>query len=114
MWGTAQRPVPTSLGDAPVRPRSFRGPQGGQSKSLSFRERQLNSIGDQKMQAQSERLGRAGRSLAVPEHDYPAISASQMESMDLLMGDVPSPMEMRLNSLSNRPAPSAKSPASGR
>ena len=42
------------------------------------------------------RLGTAQKALTVPELELPAVSSAQVETMDLLLGDVKSPMEMRM------------------
>lgn len=55
---------------------------------------QLRNFNSQEERA--KRPGQAGKALTPPKFDYPAISASQMESIELMMGTMKSPMEVRM------------------
>ena len=83
-WGTARNAVPTALEGAPVQPKAHRS-RGMQkeAEARDHRERQTQGLTDQK--SQQNPLGRPGRSLTTPEQELPAISASQMQSLDMLL-----------------------------
>jgi len=79
------------------------------------RRDQLREIGDQKMEPPQQRLGRAGRPLTQPEHDFPAVSAAQMDSLELLLGETRSAMQTRMESPRTAgPPPRGQRPQRGR
>ena len=58
------------------------------------RANQVRSLDAQK--AKGDTPGTPGKPLTVPEEDYPAITASQMESLEMLLGPMKSAMEARI------------------
>lgn len=93
-------PAPATLNAAPQRKNSYGATSGrsrrdSRTQELAKPEEALKSIHD-KGEARRP-MGQAGRPLTVPEHQYPAIAATQMENLNLLLGGMTSPMEQRLN-----------------
>lgn len=97
---------------ASIRPRSYGGAsvaQGGASpgdrignKYRMSRDdltpadpRRQRMTGIREPRSRDEKMGAAGRRLTVPEYDYPAISASQIENLELMSGQTDSPITGR-------------------
>ncbi|MBI2434567.1 MAG: hypothetical protein HYV26_17060 [Candidatus Hydrogenedentes bacterium] len=106
--GSRNVPLPGSYGQGPVAKGSYRTKHAVKREATEdHRGGQLASISDQK--GQKNPLGRAGKALTAPEHDYPAISAAQVENLDLLLGETKSAMEMRMElQPPQRPVPGAR------
>lgn len=101
---SATRSTPTAMTAAPVQSRRF---EKHEYEPENHRMTQLETIGDQK--SAKNPLGRPGRASNVPEQEYPAISAAQIDSMNLLVGDVQSPLEQRMSTqLPQRPVAGAQ------
>jgi hypothetical protein len=61
----------------------------------------------------ARRPGQAGKALTAPQFDYPAISASQMETVELMLGPIKSPMEVKMEQgrAGQSPTPPRRIPA---